>query len=154
MSELPTDVADGENIARAIKTPHHVTKKNTLRPAAFKPKAGTDDLSVMRLGYLGADACKDKAVEIAGSEYVGLCVIRASSIRGAGSDVFDSREEFWGHAHISHGIVIQPNEPLSAEDNEWFTERLRKLVTNTTYYPDPVPTSAGWSGPPLLPPAV
>lgn len=153
MSELPTDVADGEKIVRAVKTPYHLNKKKTaLDWRAFKPKVGTDDLSVMRLDYLGANACKDKAVEIAAAEYVGLGVICASSIRVSGSEVLDSRDEFWGHAHIAHGIIVQPNEPLSAEDNERFTARLKKLARNTAYYPDPQPTSPGWTGPSLEPP--
>lgn len=152
MSELPTGVADGENIVRAIKTPYHLNKKKTaLDWRAFKPPPGTDDLSVMRLDYLGANATKDKAVEICRESYVGLGVIRVFSIRAAGSEVFDSRDEFWGHAHISHGIVIPLNEPPSSAESAKLTERLKRLVQSTVYYTDPSPTSPGWSGDALLP---
>lgn len=154
MCELPFDVSDDETIVRAIKTPYHLNKKGTaLRRAAFRSPAGTDDLSVMRLDYLGADRCKEKAVEIAVDSYVGLAAIRASAIRAAGSGVFDSRSEFWGHAHISHGIIVPANEPLSAEENIQLDERLDQLVERSRYYPDPSPRTPTWNGPPLVPPS-
>jgi hypothetical protein len=153
MSELPIEVSDEETLVRAILTPAH-EKKNRLKPAAFRSKGGTDQVSVMRHDYLGSDFCKRKALEISVNSqinsYIGLAAISAAAIRAAGSTVTDSRDEFWGHAHISHGIINPPpNEPLSAEDNERLMERLRKLVASASYFSDPAPSTDTWTGPSL-----
>ena len=52
MFDLPFEIGDEEKIVRAIMCPSHIkTGKNTLKPAAFRSKAGTDDVSVIRHLY-------------------------------------------------------------------------------------------------------
>lgn len=102
---------------------------------------------------MGSDFCKGKAKEIASgnsvNDYAGLAVLPAEDIRGVGSNVQDSREEFIGHAHISHGLTLTPGEPPESADNLFITERCRALVGKCAYHPDPAPLAPGWTGPPL-----
>lgn len=66
MCELPIEIANAEIIVRGIMCPSHVKKDNvSLKPAAFKSKAGTDDVSVIRHTHMGSDFCKAKAKEVA-----------------------------------------------------------------------------------------
>jgi hypothetical protein len=47
-------------------TPSHVKEgTHKLKPAAFRSKAGIDEVSVIRQTYMGSDFCKAKAQEIA-----------------------------------------------------------------------------------------
>jgi len=104
---------------------------------------------VIRHDYKGADFCKDHG-RSRGADYVGLAVLLATQIRKVGSDVFDSRDEFCGHAHIAHGIVAAtPNEPLSPLDNLKLDKKVEALGALASYYPDPDPTGEGWTGPSL-----
>jgi hypothetical protein len=83
------------------------------------------------------DFCKGKAKEIAHRNptitYVGLAVLHAQDIRATGSKVHDSREEYCGHAHISHGIIVPRDEPQNSELNMVVTERCRDLATRARY---------------------
>lgn len=147
MPELPIEIGDTEKIVRATKTPsHYDTKKNRLKPAAFRPKIGETLISVMR-ELKGADFCKDKAVEICGGHYIGLSVIRAEAIRIAGSTVTDARDEFHGHAHVDHGFPApDPSEPSLAAENERMVTRCRALASASTFHRDPTSAVAGWAG--------
>lgn len=151
MCGIPIEIADEEKIVRAIMCPCHIKKgKNTLKPAAFRSRAGTDEVSVVRQTHMGSDFCKAKAQEIAGgghgNEYAGLAVLFAAQIRKTSSTVHDSREEYCGHAHVSHGIILLPGEPLESTKNIVITERCRALANAARYHPDPAPTGHGWSG--------
>ena len=151
MCDLPIEIIDEEKIVRAVMCPSHLKKdKKTLKPAAFRSKAGTDEVSVIRLTHMGSDFCKAKAKEIAGGsaviEYAGLAVLAAGQIRSSGSAIQDSREEFCGHAHISHGFILQADEPPGSADNLAVTERCRTLITLATYHADPAPDVSGWTG--------
>jgi hypothetical protein len=147
MAEPPIEVADPEKLVRAIKTPHHVREgRNQLRPAAFRPPAGTDEVSVMRHIILGTVGCRAKAKEIASAAYVGMATITAGQVRSCGSAVCDSRMIFIGHADIHHGIVAQPDEPQSSVANMLLTERCRALACAATYHPDPDPNNPRWTG--------
>lgn len=152
MLDLPFEIADEEKIVRAIMCPSHIkTGKNTLKPAAFRSKAGTDDVSVIRQTYMGSDFCKAKAKEIAtastSNSYAGLAFLNASEIRATGSTVQDSRAEYCGHAHISHGIVLSPGEPPESKMNMFLTERCREIIKRSVFYPDPDPDARAWTGP-------
>lgn len=146
--DLPIEITGEEKIARLIRTPSHI-KKNKLVPAAFRSQAGTDEVSVIRQSYMGSDFCKAKGKEIMADAYVGLAVILAQDIRNTGSTIQDSRDEYCGHAHIAHGVILPRHEPLNAEMNLFITERCRELVKVTTLYPDPDPAAANWTGPKL-----
>ena len=152
MCDLPIDLTDEEKIVRAVMCPSHLKKdKKTLKPAAFRSKAGTDEVSVIRQTHMGSDFCKEKAKEIASAsrviEYAGLAVLQAGQIRSAGSTIQDSRDEYCGHAHISHGFILQADEPPESVDNLAITERCRALIASATYYADPHPGAEGWTGP-------
>lgn len=154
MCMLPLDIANEEKIVRVIMTPSHVNqRKNTLKPAAFRPRAGTDEVSVIRHTHMGSDFCKLKGQSIAADNtkvrYVGLASLTADQIRNTKSTVHDSRNEYCGHAHIAHGIRSQPDEPQESATNMEITERCRALVSVATYHPDPNPSTPNWEGPTL-----
>jgi len=105
-----------------------------------------DEVSVMRHTYMKSDACKIKAKEIASADpnnpYVGLAAITVESVRGVGSEVTDSREEFCGHAHISHGVVVPVDEPLDPA----LSLRIRALNGKAKLLFDPTPDAEAWTG--------
>ena len=151
MCHLPTDIADDENIVRAILSPAHVKPGSTkVRHQALRSRAGEDEVSVIRKSHMGTDFCKEKGKEIESgwpkNFFVGLLSATAKKIYECGSTVHDSRAEYCGHAHISHGFTIMPNEPPPADINLALTNRCSLLLERMTYYPDPDPASPGWSG--------
>ena len=143
MCDIPVAVASEETIVRALFECH--VRKGKLRDNVFRPKAGTDKVSVMRHTYLKSDACKAKAKEIAKDStnpYIGLAAITVKSVRSLGSDVIDSREEFCGHADICHGIVVPADEP----PDPVLTLRVRALNAKARLLIDPNPRTERWSG--------
>ncbi len=159
MCEIPIDIDDKETIVRAIFQPYHVNKKGKLKPEAFKSPVGKDEVSVIRHTYMGTGFCKRKAKEIEaiGKEkgqsktYKGLASLKAFDIRSVGSDVNDSRDFFWGHADIHHGIVRESNEPPESSQLMMLNERLRLLADKAIFYPDPAPDANEWLGADLNP---
>jgi hypothetical protein len=152
MCDIPVPIADGETIVRGILNVH-LGEKGKLKSNAFRPKAGTDEVSVMRHGHLGSDACKAKARELAHGQvtYKGLAVLLAREIRDASSQVLDSREgNYCGHAHISHGFVVPRDEPPESPVNLALGEKLRALRDVARYYADPEPPNPAWTGQPLV----
>ena len=152
MCHLPIEIDDDEKIVRAILCPAHVKPgSKDIRHQAFRSRPGTDEVSVIRHSYMGSDFCKRKGKEIeAGwpkNAFVGLAVTLASAIRNSGSSVHDSREEYFGHAHISHGFILPANEPPPPELNLKLTDRCKTILSSVTYHADPNPSSAGWTGP-------
>jgi hypothetical protein len=152
MCDIPVPVPDGETIVRGILSVH-VNEKGRLKSNAFRPKPDTDDLSVMRYDYLGANSCKAKARELSSQQvvYRGLAVLLAREIRDVNSEVVDSRDgNYCGHAHISHGIVVPRDEPPESPLNLALGEKLRALRIVARYYPDPDSTSETWLGKALI----
>jgi hypothetical protein len=152
MCDIPIEIAGEENIVRAIKSPYHIDKRrNKLKHQAFRSKPETDEVSVVRHHYMGSDFCKAKAKEIVAHDptatYEGLAVLRADAIRATGSTIHDSRNVYCGHAHISHGIILLPDDPLHAELNLALTERCQALCDAALYHADPDPSAPSWTGP-------
>ena len=147
--DLPLEIAPDEIIVRAIKTPYHFDKKKKrLKYAAFRPQAGRDDVSVMRKRHLGNDGCKNKAVEIAGTSYIGLAALRAEEIAAAEARVVDSREgQFVGHAHIEQGTSAPASGRAADPD---LIERWQALADTARFYPDSEPQTPGWHGPDIV----
>ncbi|CAK0770247.1 conserved hypothetical protein [Gammaproteobacteria bacterium] len=149
MRELPIEIDDAEKIVRAIKTPYHVNRQGNLKPSAFRPPPGKTVISVVRQ-MMGNDFCKNKAVEICGDAYLGLAVITASTIWAIGSQVYDERGDFIGHAHIDHGFPSpSSHEPQCAVENERMHTRCKKFADASVFHLDQSPTVPGWSGPQL-----
>jgi hypothetical protein len=144
MCDIPVVVANEETVVRALRECH--VRKGKLRDNVFRPQAGTDEVSVMRHTYMKSDACKTKAQEIASGDpnnpYVGLAAITVESVRSVGSEVTDSREEFCGHAHISHGMVIPVDEPPDPA----VSLRIRALNVKARLLIDPAPDTQTWTG--------
>jgi hypothetical protein len=152
MCDIPIEIADQEKIVRAVMSGHLNKDGTRLKPRAFQSRRGADEVSVIRHSYKDSDFCKAKGREVAAQsgvqQYAGLAVLTAAQIKDAGSEVHDSREEYCGHAHISHGCVQPPpNEPLPAREALELEKKLAKLRDSAAYYPDPSPEVVGWSGP-------
>jgi len=158
MPEWPLEVENEEIIVRGLCSPYHWSvSKNKLKPEAFEPTPGTDEVSVMRYVILNANGCKEKAKAIADPSenkiYQGVACLRASAIRSAGVDVVDSRIEYLGHADIKLGISRPTNgDPPSPQDVKRLRQIGKDLLKITKTYLDPNPASETWSGESMLPP--
>jgi hypothetical protein len=152
MSAWPREIGDAEAIARGICGRYHV-KNGKLKLDAYWPPYDSDEVSVMRVSWIGPDACKQraKALEnpIQGKIYTGLAILSAKQIRDSGAGMIDSREIFEGHADIKHGIVPSKGEPPPPEMLQVLHDRAKALATLANYYPDPDPASLNWTGPQL-----
>jgi hypothetical protein len=152
MCDIPVPVDDQESIVRAILN-IHLDEKGKLRANAFRPKPGSQDVSVMRHTHMGSEACRTKAKGIRPGApnvtYRGLAAIQAGEIRYAGSEVVDSRDgegHYCGHADITHGIVAPPpGEPASPA----LMAKLQALRKAARYYADPAPENENWRGAPI-----
>jgi hypothetical protein len=158
--EIPVDVAHEETIVRISFYPQTLEKNSAgttfkLKKNIFRSPPGEDEVSVIRRTYVSDQFCKDKAkdIELSGlcrgegrKEFQGFTIITALKIRELGSQIVDSRSEYVGHAHISHGFVVQRDEPLPPQLNE----RLDALKKAAKYIADPLPRKWGWTGPPLI----
>ena len=143
-SDIPLAVAGEETIIRAIKKPDHYdpAKSGKLKPYAFRPRAGHDDLSVMRHNYLGTEGCREKSKQICKEDYVGMASLLVSAVREIGSNVVDTREVFLGHADMPHGYVFVPNEPPPPE----IALKIKEIVAHAVLHLDPDVKAATWTG--------
>jgi len=148
MCEIPREVKDPEKIVRVLLEDHLNDSGTAIKPRAFRSKI--DEVSVIRADYRDANFCKEKAKELeatAPSKYVGLAVLVVGSVRKVGSEVYDSREIYCGHAHISHNIpAAAPNEPPSASQLKELDERTKLLRDMAQFHKDPDPTTSSWTG--------
>jgi hypothetical protein len=145
--EIPIPVADDERIVRAIMVPAHLDQKGRLKRAAFRPAPETDAVSAMRAEYMTETDCKVHAKKAANpnAKYVGFAKISAREIRECGSEVVDAREDFFGHAHICHGIASPPRgEPLPPQILKQLEERLDCLRNKSRFIPDSNIESDTW----------
>jgi hypothetical protein len=150
MSSFPREIDDAEAIARGICSPFHL-KNGKLTDNAYWPPYETDEVSVMRIDWIGPDACKQraKALENSGKTYKGLAILSAKQIRESGAGIVDTREIFEGHADIKHRIVPIRGEPLPAEQLQVLRDRVKMLAKLANYYPDTDPRDLNWVGPSL-----
>jgi hypothetical protein len=157
MGLWPREIVDDEAIVRGICSPYHFKneKSGKLSRNAFWPPPTTDEVSVMRVDWIGANMCKRHAQALENIEqkkfYKGLAVLSAEQIRQSGASVVDSREVFEGHADIRHRIIAPAKgEPFSPpEKQKELYDRCSALADLANYYPDPNPEGAGRSGPQL-----
>jgi hypothetical protein len=128
-----------------------VTKKQKLTPKLYDPSPGTNEVSMMRVEFMGGNECKRRAKlsEKADKTFTGFCAISVKSVRSLTHQAHDSRSEYPGHAHISlSGPVPGLNgaEPLSPEDLKIFRDHKKQLEEKSEYFEDPQPNSRTWSG--------
>src|SRR5690349_19394828 len=121
---MPVHVSGDERVVRAIYSPYHLDKQNNLKHQAYNPTPATDEISVMRLEYMGVQLCKRKAKSFENPAqrkvYRGFAVLRTSILRASDMDVVDSRKYYCGHADIKLLMqelqtALEPGEPLPAE---------------------------------------
>lgn len=160
MDELSPEIADEDVIARAIKTPVHVDRKRgTVKTGAYMPPIGMSIISATRLpgvaeakkAILAADAARpNRDVTI---RYYGFSAIYAGSIRANGSTVYDAPDDYYGHAHIDHGVAVpERGEPKDSATNLVLIPKLEAMAKAAKAYVDPNPDEDGWSGESILPP--
>ncbi len=141
MTQWPIDIDDSENIARAIFSPYHI-KNGKIKPQAFQPTSGTDEISVMRLDWIGFNLCKQKAKQMERltanppKTYVTLALLVAKKIREGGLNIIDSRIQFDGHADIKLGIKVIQGEPLPPDQLIKLNELKEYLVMHTKLHVD------------------
>jgi hypothetical protein len=153
MCELPLEVDGKEKIVRAVFEGHVNKGQTAIKPRLFRPKNGTDEVSVIRADYRDADFCKAQGKQLAANAanaYLGLAIVFVAAIRACGSDVHDSREVYCAHADISHGITpAQPNEPLSAAQLKALDDRTEQIRDLAVFHKDPDASALAWTGPAL-----
>ncbi|MGB2678475.1 MAG: hypothetical protein WAN12_15430 [Candidatus Acidiferrum sp.] len=143
----PVKVAEDERIVRAIYSPFHVDKHDRLKHQAYHPTPKTDEISVMRLEYMGATLCRRKARSFENpakkKEYSGFAVLRAATVCSHGMQIVDSRRYFCGHADIRLMMEELANresdEPLSPEVGKRLKDLKERLVKASTFISDPHP---------------
>ena len=147
MDNIPNILGEDEKLVRIIFSPFHIDKKNPtkLTPNAFRPPAGLDAVSVNRLAYTTAGACKQQG-RFMNSETKAFCglasirytVVIESKAFARASQLADNPS----HADIYFGIVLQKGEPAPAEIN--FV--LKELAAKACYFPDPHKEVLEWLG--------
>jgi hypothetical protein len=136
MQPWPIDIDDSEEIVRGIFSPYHINKNGTLKLQAFQPSHGTDEVSVMRLNWMGLDLCKRKAKEMERlnakppKTLITLACLSTEKVRKGGLEVLDSRKHFDGHADIKLGIIVPGREPLPPEQIIRLNEKIEYLIEN------------------------
>lgn len=149
--KLPSLIDDEECLVRIIKVPSHWDeKKKLLKTAAFKPKVGTSATSVVRQ-KMGDDFCKQKAMNM--PNYVGLAVLRASTVRRLECEVYNKPEDYIGHAEIDFGFSRPlPDTPESVEVLDRLNDLCRSLAKSAQMFKDSCPNVVGWRDGDLCPP--
>lgn len=122
-SGLPSEVADGEPLARFIRQKSQY-KPSTLqaRGVLFMPPREAGMLSVSRVGTLSEPAVEElgrHVVEQAGSTLKGWCILETQRVRsirdfGVVSDEPDDRHHY--HAHIT-GFPREKSGLMEAADD-------------------------------------
>jgi hypothetical protein len=150
---LPAVVSDDEIIVRAIFSPYHVdVNKAKLKPGAFEPTPGTDEVSVMRSSILGPHRCKKRARAMekpaSNKVYRGFAVLSVRAVRAASIGVVDSRNgNFLGHADLKTGTVTPPKGVPREPAELARTQEIRmKLIAQSKYCSDPLPSVTRWKG--------
>lgn len=147
MDNIPNILGEDEKLVRMIFSPFHIDKKNPtkLTPNAFRPPSGIDAVSVNRLFYTTADACKQQG-RIMNSEsktFFGLASIRYKAVLESNAYARASQlEDNPSHADICFGIVLQKGQPAPAEINF----ALKELAAKARYFPDPDREVLEWLG--------
>ncbi len=142
-----TKVEESERIVRFLLSPLHF-KDGQLRPNAFNPTIGTDEVSVNRLEILPIDQTKHIAKSMAANhpndhKYCGFALhTKHSAIECGAKDVVPDRlENNEAHAELKLGVV-RKNQDLPPQ----LQEIKDNLVEGCKLLRDPNPDEDGWSG--------
>jgi hypothetical protein len=135
---------------RAILSPYHLRNGKLVR-SAFSSPSNRDEVSTSRQPYVPPTVAKmwaklfvQRLHDATPKRYMGLAFVDVSRIRGAGSDVVDTRGEYLGHADIQHGIVVLKGEPLPPQQKLMLDKRLDVIVAAARYVRDKAPDSITW----------
>ena len=144
---IPSDVSNEERLVRFILSPFHFSKDGTkLKPSAFNPTIGTEEVSVTRLDYSSVERCKELAHKMfpgGKAQYCGFGLLnKAIAIDCGAKDVVSSPEkDNPAHANILLGIV-RPNQAIPSE----IMYILDNLLERVVFIRDPEPDSSIWKG--------
>ncbi|WP_159053706.1 hypothetical protein [Variovorax sp. PMC12] len=103
---------------------------------------------------MGNDFCADKSrstvKEEDASSYCGMLVFAASVARETGTDVYDYRADFCGHAHINHGVSMPPRgETMDPKEREALDKKCKAILASAVFHQDAYGAGPGWNGAPL-----
>jgi hypothetical protein len=148
---VPLEINDNEILIRAV-TNYHMDKGRPT-PDLFMNQA-EDAVSVSRLRWVEKSIAKIYAkVRVQNRRlqrpkiYTGLAFVSARNVRGATSEVRDSRSEYLGHADIVHGFTpAPPGEALPPHEKKLLRNRARDIAKAATYIQDPKPSALCWTG--------
>ncbi len=149
---LPTKVSQEETVARAIFSPFHIDKKRHLKVEAFDPTPGTDEISTMRVCFMGPHRCKSQARKAEDPKhnkaYRGFAVLSVEGVAKVSLGVFDSRKgNFRGHADIKTGAAMPARgEPRDSAQLVRYRAISKALKSQAKYCEDPFPLKRLWSG--------
>lgn len=150
---VPKLIDQDEVIVRAVIYPMHLKKldSDNLKPFLFRPRTGTDEISVMRRIYMTDDLCKRRAKILQfppDSQFTGFAVFRAACVSDANAKIIDSRCEYLGHADIKYGVNALPrDEPASAATNMKLDRMVNAILNDAIYVRDDDPSATHWTGP-------
>lgn len=159
MKELPPEVEDEEAVVRVVIDKW--LKNGKVHRPAFQPKKGkSGEISVIRHDFTGSDFCKlhgktkvQKLTSPNSRIYTGLAATKARAFREEGGNVYDTREQFLGHADACIGIVRPDTpEPPEPEVLHALNRRIDALLSRTSYFPDPEPQEDKWVGDEVIAP--
>jgi hypothetical protein len=171
---IPRKVDLEEILVRSIFHSLHISlSKKTLKREAFLPPPGRKDVSVLRLDYTCADACKNHSLKInmGGQTYQGLALVQVKNILSTNSQTY----KITGGGSIKVSVVGTPlNETLqlieedpvytdtpgvpmhgdifySHQNEDGEPQTILRLMANailphSKYFKDPVPKEEGWAG--------
>ena len=145
---IPPKVDDGEKILRSIFSPMNLSSDfKSLKPNAFRPPGGYDEISVNRLDFTTPNFCKSISKEMENPEkkrnYFGFALLYANQIFEHDFDVvYTPNENNKFHSDIKIGHIVEAGKELPAEVNY----KIKKLAASAKLFEDTKPNSSTWEG--------
>lgn len=146
--KLPAVIRDNEAILRIIFSPLNVSKDGkTVKPNAYRPPPGKDEISVVRANYCSLKFCKKYGKKIQSAEnkknYFGFGILYAIEIRELDADVLYTpiRPDNIYHSDIKIGFIPKKGEELPAE----YQYKVRQMAKKARLIEDPNPNIDEWS---------
>jgi hypothetical protein len=145
--ELPFHIVDSEKIVRSIFSPINITNDNRLKSNAFRPQAGSSDISVNRLSYCSVHFCKSLSKKSQSPtndrNYFGLALLYKVEIDQCNCEIFYTpKEDNKYHADINIGYKPVRGKPLPSNVGY----KIKQLTEKSRLFIDPFPDSDFWEG--------